>query len=128
MSKTSRPTSSTAQTPRNIEEMPRDVGWLLLAAGLIGEIAPGVIGTPFWLMGSLILWPGAGKRVESWLESRAPGLLRGGRRQVGRFLSDLERRYPPSLRQGQAKEETGLLGADSECPPTAGASPRPPLT
>ena len=80
---------------RRIGNTPREVGWLLVAAGVVGEVAPGVLGTPFWVMGTLILWPSVGRRVESWLEARAPKLFRGGMRQVERFLDDLERRYPP---------------------------------
>ena len=55
-------------TLRRISQMPRDVGWLLVTAGIVGEVAPGVFGTPFWIMGTLILWPSAGRRMESWLE------------------------------------------------------------
>ncbi len=75
-------------------DIPRDIGWLLLTAGVVGEIAPGVIGTPFWIMGGLILWPRMGKRVESWMETHSPKLFGRGMRQVARFLDDLERRYP----------------------------------
>lgn len=32
---------------RSLSEVPRDIGWLLIGAGIVGEIAPGVIGTPF---------------------------------------------------------------------------------
>lgn len=83
-----------AASVRRIEHLPRDVGWLLVTAGVVGEIAPGVMGTPFWLMGRLVLWPGLGRRMERLLERRAPWLLRGGLRQMERFLGDLERRYP----------------------------------
>lgn len=86
--------SSLESTVSHIADLPRDVGWLLVTAGIIGEIAPGIIGTPFWIMGSLILWPSVGRHVESWLEALAPTVFRGGVRQVGRFLNDLDRRYP----------------------------------
>jgi len=96
------PADSTPATPktakkalRRISHMPRDVGWLLVTAGLVGEIAPGVFGTPFWVTGALILWPSVGQRMESWLERRAPKTFAGSMKQVGRFLDDLERRYPP---------------------------------
>jgi len=86
---------ASAQTLRRISHMPRDVGWLLVAAGIVGEAAPGVFGTPFWIMGTLILWPSVGTRMESWLERRAPKIFAGSMKQIGRFLDDLERRYPP---------------------------------
>ena len=85
---------SSGKAKRNIGDMPRDAGWLLVTAGLMGEIAPGVIGTPFWAMGTMILCPRMEKRVESWLDVRSPKLFRGGMRQIGQFLDDLERRYP----------------------------------
>jgi hypothetical protein len=87
-----------AKTLRRISHMPRDVGWLLVTAGIVGEVAPGVFGTPFWIMGTLILWPSAGRRMESWLERRAPKTFASSMRQVGRFLDDLERRYPSRRR------------------------------
>lgn len=78
----------------SLSELPRDIGWLLIGAGIVGEIAPGVIGTPFWVSGALILWPDKGRRVERLLERRAPRLLAFGQKQVMRFLVDLDRRYP----------------------------------
>lgn len=78
----------------SLSEVPRDIGWLLIGAGIVGEIAPGVIGTPFWVSGALILWPNKGRRVERMLERRAPNLLAFGQKQVLRFLEDLDRRYP----------------------------------
>ena len=100
------------KTLHRIEEMPRDVGWLLVTAGVIGEIAPGVMGTPFWIVGTLILWPSMGKRVESWLEARAPKLLNGGMRQVGRFLDDLDRRYPIAKTRHESNGGLAVGGND----------------
>lgn len=77
-----------------LEGLPRDVGWLLITAGIVAEVAPGVIGTPFWVAGTLILWPRMGRRVEGWMLRRSPRLLYGSIRQIDRFLGDLERRYP----------------------------------
>ncbi|CAI8730748.1 hypothetical protein [Methylococcus capsulatus] len=79
---------------RYLESLPRDVGWLLVTAGIVAELAPGVIGTPFWVAGTLVLWPRMGYRLERWLHRRTPKLLYGGLRQIDRFLTDLERRYP----------------------------------
>jgi len=97
---------------RRIGDVPRDVGWLLVTAGVIGEIAPGVFGTPFWVMGSLILWPNVGQRVESWLEAHSPKLLRGGMKQVGRFLDDLDRRYPADGKPGVRRDRAEWPGGD----------------
>jgi len=48
---------------------------------------PGVLGTPFLLAGAGILAPGGSQLVSRWVG-------RSTMRQVGRFLDDLERRYP----------------------------------
>jgi len=41
---------------RSLADAPGDAGWLLLSTRIIGEIVLGVIGTPCWVMGTLILW------------------------------------------------------------------------
>lgn len=87
-------TTSAPTAGISLSELPRDIGWLLIGAGIVGELAPGVIGTPFWVSGALILWPNKGRRVERLLERRAPSLLAFGQKQVLRFLEDLDRRYP----------------------------------
>jgi hypothetical protein len=86
------------ETEQRIRRMPHDVAWLLITAGVVGLVTPGVLGLPFLAMGGLVLWPGSGKRLEHWLNGRPPRLLKGGMKQIGRFLDDLERRYPPSAR------------------------------
>jgi len=48
---------------------------------------PGVVGTPFLLAGAVVLAPGGSKLLARW----AP---RSATRQLGRFLDDLERRFP----------------------------------
>ena len=73
--------------------------WLLLiTAGVVGLVTPGVLGLPFLAMGGLVLWPGSSTRLERWLNGQPPRLLKGSMKQIGRFLDDLERRYPPSAR------------------------------
>ncbi|WP_277458555.1 hypothetical protein [Methylococcus capsulatus] len=78
--------------------MPHDVAWLLITAGVVGLVTPGVLGLPFLAMGGLVLWPGSSTRLERWLNGQPPRLLKGSMKQIGRFLDDLERRYPPSAR------------------------------
>lgn len=72
----------------------QDVGWLLVTAGVIGIVVPGVLGTPFLVMGAMALWPGNRERVERWRQGGAPKCLNGGIKQINRFLDDVERRYP----------------------------------
>jgi hypothetical protein len=70
-----------------IADLPKETGWSLITAGIIGLLVPGVPGTPFLLAGAVVLAPGGSKLLARW----AP---RSTTRQIGRFLDDLERRYP----------------------------------
>jgi|SRR5215472_12951728 len=70
-----------------VEQLPKEAGWLLITAGVVGLVVPGVLGTPFLLAGAIILAPGGSKLLSRWAGHSAM-------RQVGRFLDDLERRYP----------------------------------
>jgi hypothetical protein len=70
-----------------VEQLPKDTGWLLITAGVVGLIVPGVIGAPFLLVGALVLAPGGTKLLSRWVGH-------SGVRQIGRFLDNLERRYP----------------------------------
>lgn len=82
-------------TVRRIKKLPHDVGWLLFTAGMVGMIMPGVLGTPFLILGGLMLWPRTSERAEHWLAvGHASGTFKGSARQINRFLDDLERRYP----------------------------------
>jgi hypothetical protein len=83
-----------SENVRRIEKLPREVGVLLIAAGLGGILLPGPIGSPFLIMGGIALWPRAFRGVERAFERRFPRAYRQGMRQVTRFLDDLERRYP----------------------------------
>ena len=74
-------------TAVRVEQLPKEAGWLLITAGVVGLVVPGVLGTPFLLAGALVLVPGGTKLFSRWA-----GHL--GMRQIGRFLYDLERRYP----------------------------------
>ena len=76
--------------------LPRDIGWLLVAGGVIGIAAPGVLGVDMLALGTLILWPGNRHRLARWLacHQSAPRFLRGSMKQIERFLHDLEARYP----------------------------------
>jgi hypothetical protein len=80
------------------ERLPREIGVMLIAAGVVGLILPGP-GTPALIAGGLALWPGAFSKLELWLERRHPVVHQKSMRQIGRFLEDLEKRYPYS-RQG----------------------------
>jgi hypothetical protein len=75
-------------------QLPKGAGWVLITAGVVGLVVPGVLGTPFMLAGALILAPGGTKLLSRWVgHSRMC--------QIGRFLDNLERRYP-HRRRGNA--------------------------
>jgi hypothetical protein len=79
---------------RRIEKLPKELGVLLVIAGIGGLILPGPVGTPFLILGGVVLWPRAFKGVETRFERRFPKFHHQGMRQITRFLDDLERRYP----------------------------------
>jgi hypothetical protein len=81
---------------RRLEELPRELGVLLASVGVLGFILPGVAGTPALIAGGLVLWPKTFGKVEGWLSRRFPATHRTGMQQVGRFLDDLDRRFPRS--------------------------------
>ena len=76
-----------------IKDLPKELGVMLLTAGIVGFILPGP-GTPAIVAGGLVLWPKAFGRLESWLERAHPKVHREGMQQINRFLSDLQKRYP----------------------------------
>jgi hypothetical protein len=83
-----------------IKHLPKELGVLLLVAGVGGLLLPGPVGTPFVLVAAVVLWPSMFERVELFFERRCPRMHRAGVRQIKRYLTDLERRYPsgPALR------------------------------
>jgi hypothetical protein len=83
------------ETTSLASSLPRELGVMLVSAGLIGVVLPGP-GTPALLAGGLILWPQAFNRAERWFQRRFPGAHRQGMGHINRFLNDLERRYPGS--------------------------------
>lgn len=96
-----------------LRELPRDVGYMLLSAGVVGFILPGP-GTPAIIAGGLILWPDGFGKAEGWFKRRFPSLHRDGMKHIHRFLKDLEGRYPGTFRRDPPPEASpGLdLGAD----------------
>jgi hypothetical protein len=77
-----------------IESMPRELGVLLIVAGVGGVLLPGPVGTPFLILGGLVFFPNLFRKVDQRFARRFPRMHREGMRQVQRFVSDLEHRYP----------------------------------
>ncbi len=82
-----------AQVER-VHTLPREVGVLLLVVGIGGVLLPGPVGTPFVIMGGVVLWPKLFQRAESYFTRKFPKTYRKSIRQLDRFLDDLEHRYP----------------------------------
>lgn len=78
-----------------IKQLPREVGAVLIGAGIMGMVLPGPIGTPLLLVGGLVLIPRVFGRIEGWFQKRFPRPHRIGIDSVDRFIDDLERRFPP---------------------------------
>ena len=72
---------------------------MLMSVGVVGVILPAIAGAPALIAGGLVLWPRTFGPIERWLERRYPKTYRQGMQQVGRFLDDLERRFPDSTRR-----------------------------
>ena len=79
----------------SIKDLPKEVGVMLITAGIVGFILPGP-GAPAIIAGGLVLWPEAFGKLESWLERSHPKVHRKGMQQINRFLNDLQKRYPDS--------------------------------
>lgn len=92
---------------RKIEQLPMEVGVLLMATGLTTGMLPPPTG-PFDMMiilsGGLVLWPRGLRALAGWAEKRSPTAHRAGLSFLDRFLADLERRYPHSTGR---RPETG---------------------
>jgi hypothetical protein len=77
-----------------IANLPRDVGWMMVSVGVLGVVLPGVPGAPFLVAGIAVLTPGGPKLLTRWATRRPKGVVHTGLKQIGRWLDDLERRYP----------------------------------
>jgi hypothetical protein len=77
-----------------IANLPRNVGWMMVSVGVLGVILPGVPGAPFLIAGVAVLTPGGPQLLTRWAARRPKGVVHKGLRQIGRWLDDLERRYP----------------------------------
>ncbi len=80
-----------------LESLPKELGVLLMVAGLGGVLLPGPVGAPFLVLGGLVLFPKAFAKVDRKLANRFPRLHQEGMRQIIRFVNDLENRYPSKV-------------------------------
>jgi hypothetical protein len=94
---TEAPDPDAAYTQR-IEDLPKEVGVMLMTVGVLGLALPGVVGGPALLAGGLVLWPRAFGRAETWFEKKFPKAHRHSLVQINRYLDDLEKRFPEAGR------------------------------
>ena len=83
---------------RKIEDLPKEVGVMLVSVGVLGFVLPAVAGTPASSPGASF-WPRTFGKLEQWVQRRYPMVYHEGMRQICRFLDDLERRFPDSSRR-----------------------------
>jgi hypothetical protein len=86
--------SDNGQADKPNQRVPKELGILLVVGGIWGLLLPGPVGTPFLILGGVILWPAAFNRVENCFQKRLPRTHKLGMAQINRFVTDLERRYP----------------------------------
>jgi hypothetical protein len=103
MSETAPPAAQTVEWTREgtaeqqglrVERLTAEAGWMLVTAGVVGVIVPGIAGTPFLVAGIFILLPGGPELLSRWSRGNLPRIVRFGVRLIARLLDDLERRYP----------------------------------
>ncbi len=82
------------QLMHRIEKLPREAGWALVTAGVIGLIAPGVVGFPFVVAGAVVLTPGGPRKLAHWASRKPRKYAHAALRQICQLVDDLERRYP----------------------------------
>lgn len=87
-------TAEDNQAILRITNLPRDVGWMMVSVGVLGVVLPGVPGAPFLIAGIAALVPGGPRLLTRWATRRPKGVVHTGLKQIGRWLDDLERRYP----------------------------------
>jgi hypothetical protein len=88
------PASVPEVTAYRLDDLPRELGVLLISVGVLGIVLPGIAGAPAFIAGGLVLWPKSFGKIEDWFHDRFPETHQSSMKQVGRFLGDLHRRYP----------------------------------
>ena len=86
--------TSDRHTVVRIDTLTTEVGWMLVTAGVIGVIAPGIPGMPFLIIGVLVITPGGKNWLSRRIGNNPPRFIGRAMKPMARFLDDLERRYP----------------------------------
>ena len=87
-SRSSNKKSEKVDVVRRVRAMPSEVGFLLIVSGIGGILLPGPVGTPFLILGCLVLWPKAfqstGQCFEKYLPHDAPSRSHSNQSLFGR--------------------------------------------
>ena len=83
-----------SSTNQRLEQMPPEIGLLMIGFGIAGLIFPGPFGTPLIVAGGLSLWPKSFRRIDGWVARKMPRSHENGHHWLNRFMDDLEKRYP----------------------------------
>lgn len=79
-----------------LEQLPPEIGLLIVGVGLVGLVFPGPFGTPLMIAGGLSLWPRAFRPADRWMARKFPKAHTSGAYWLERFMDDLDHRYPPN--------------------------------
>jgi len=92
------PNAATAEAApaKPTPQLPRYAGVLLMSVGMAGVVLPGAIGTPFVILGGMIVCPSLFRKPDRWLQRRFPSTRRRAMQFMERFQADLDGRYPNS--------------------------------
>jgi hypothetical protein len=99
------------RTLTRIEQMPREIGVLLLATGMVTGMLPpppGPFDLSLILAGGVALWPRGFRTLRGWTQRRFPRAHHAGMSFLNRFLEDLERRYPGATHPTENEQPTVL--------------------
>lgn len=77
-----------------LENLPPEIGVLIISFGVAGLVFPGPFGTPLIIAGGLSLWPRAFRPADRWMARKFPKAHDSGAHWLERFMNDLDRRYP----------------------------------
>jgi len=94
--------SQDAAVATRVEHMPKEIGVLLLAAGMVTGMLPpppGPFDLSLMVAGGAALWPRGFLSLQDWTRGRFPKVHHAGMSFLARYLDDLERRYPGSTVQ-----------------------------
>jgi hypothetical protein len=81
------------------EHLPKELGFLLLATGMVTGMLPpppGPFDMSIMLAGGVALWPRGFRALDGWTQRRFPKVHRASMSFLERYLNDLEHRYPGS--------------------------------